>query len=97
MDYKTKEDARKSATHLFKPEEHWATETDTLSFRLRGIYPVGPRGDGEPEFGWRYIDCFRSPMLFEAAHRIDELEAKVQELQTKLNEFEEFEGLDKTV
>lgn len=97
MDYRTKNDARKSVSHLFKEEDFWKSETDTLSFRLRGIYPLGPRQNGEPEFGWQHIDRTRPLICLEAAHRIDELEAEVQELLAKLNEFEEFEGLDLTM
>jgi hypothetical protein len=31
-------------------------EIRDLTGRLRGVYPLGPLVDGQPEFGWRYFD-----------------------------------------
>lgn len=58
-----------------------------LTERLRCRYPIGPIIDGEPEFGWRDFSgpapegtVFPSPIMIEAANRIEELEKQVESL-----------------
>lgn len=50
---------------------------DTLVKRLRGEYEVGP----DSEFGTRSFADFIPPISFEAADRIEELEAILAEYQ----------------
>jgi len=57
-----------------------------LVCRLRCKYPLGPTVDGEPEFGWRDFGgpapdgmVLPSPLMLEAAQRIEELEKVLEE------------------
>ena len=53
---------------------------------MRGIYSVGPDWK-KPEFGWRIMGPTPVvPIRVEAAHRIEELEAKVRKLRKELND-----------
>ena len=58
---------------------------DDLVHRLRCRYPSGPIVDGEPEFGWRDFSgpapegaMLPSPIMIEAAKRIDDLEGMLR-------------------
>ena len=68
---------------------HWDTAKPSLPLRLIGVFAVGPDADSKtendtPEFGWRrlYINP-PTPVMFEAAARIQELEAEVQKLRER--------------
>lgn len=60
-------------------------ETSDLINRLRCRYPIGPiQPNGEPEFGWREMGgpmpvgvTLPTPIMKEAASRIEELEAQL--------------------
>jgi hypothetical protein len=74
--------------------DHWPTAKPSLPLRLLGIQAVGPNADqltrdDTPEFGWRrlYINP-PTPVMFEAAARILELEAEVQKYRVRFFEQE---------
>jgi hypothetical protein len=59
--------------------------SEDLKHRLRCQYPVGPLIGGEPEFGWKDYSgpapegmMIPSPIMIEAAERIERLEAELQ-------------------
>lgn len=70
----------------------------TIQDRLRGKYAIGPvMENGEPEFGYREFrlpncdKCGRAgmpPIQLEAADYIDELEAKIESLENKIDDME---------
>lgn len=58
--------------------------SDRLVDRLRGKYASGPHlPNGNPEFGWRQFQS--PPIQHEAAKRIEELEARVSDLERTLS------------
>lgn len=56
-------------------------ERNTLVDRLKGKYKIGVNG----EFGVRDFSSERTPIHFEAAKRIEELEAVIREANDYLN------------
>lgn len=71
-------------------KEHWATAKNSLVGRLMGVYAIGPNADqmttqDNPEFGWRVMPV-TEPIRFEAAERIEELEAKIRELEDTISD-----------
>ncbi|MDH3325887.1 MAG: hypothetical protein OEM38_04120 [Gammaproteobacteria bacterium] len=60
---------------------------NNLIHRLKCKYPVGPIVNGDPEFGWREFGgpapdgmVLPSPIMIEAAKRIEELEGALKEI-----------------
>lgn len=71
---------------------HWETAKPSLPLRLLGVFAVGPDADNKtesdtPEFGWRRLYLTPpTPIMFEAAARIQELEEQLQIYREKFFE-----------
>ena len=76
----------KANSDRLRAKHHWSEASASLVHRLRGIYAVGPNADqsatGQGEFGSRTFGDM-PPIQFEAAQRIEDLEAELERLRSQ--------------